>query len=113
MFPFTAILSPLSILLSLSTASGVLIHDTKIDKATAAAIAPLAVVANYEAADKFKMSGDPHTHSERSSLSQAVRDLKQQNPRLLPRAIEDRKHIVQRKLPFQLGNDSSSYSFYS
>ena len=113
MFPFTTILNSLSIMLSLSTASGVLIHDTKIDKATAAAIAPLAVTANYETTDKLKISGDPHTHSERGSLSQAVRDLKQQNPRLLPRAVEDRKHIVQRKLPFQLGNDSATYSFYS
>ncbi|MFZ2835726.1 hypothetical protein D3C85_220780 [compost metagenome] len=97
MFPFTTLLTPLSIALSLSTATGVLLHDTKLDKA--ASLAP-ALSAGLDAADRsIKLAGDPHTHAERGSLSQAVRDIKSQNPRVQPRTTEDKKHLMQKNAP--------------
>lgn len=97
MFPFTTLLTPLSIALSLSTATGVLLHDTKLDKA--ASLAP-ALSAGLDAADRsIKLAGDPHTHAERGSLSQAVRDIKSQNPRVQPRTTEDKKHLMQKNTP--------------
>jgi hypothetical protein len=98
MFSLSTLLTPLSIALSLSTATGVLLHDTKLDKA-AAAMTP-AVSANFESADRSaKLTGDAHTHVERGSLSQAVRDIKAQNPRVQPRATDDKKYLMQKNAP--------------
>ncbi len=98
MFPtLSTLLTPLSIALSLSTATGVLLHDTKLDKA--AALAP-AMASSFDSANRTtKLIGDPHTHAERGSLSQAVRDLKAQNPRVQPRSTEDKKHLMQKNTP--------------
>lgn len=97
MFPLSTLLTPFSIALSLSTATGVLLHDTKIDKA--ATLAP-ALSASLDPADRsVKLIGDAHTHTERGSLSQAVRDMKTQNPRVQPRTTEDKKHLMQKNAP--------------
>ena len=97
MFPLSTLLTPISIALSLSTATGVLLHDTKLDKAVT--LAP-ALSANLDSADRsVKLVGDPHTHTERGSLSQAVRDIKSQNPRIQPRTTEDKKHLMQKNAP--------------
>lgn len=98
MFPaLSTLLTPLSIALSLSTATGVLLHDTKLDKA--AALAP-AMASNLDSANRTtKLIGDPHTHAERGSLSQAVRDIRAQNPRVQPRTTEDKKHLMQKNAP--------------
>lgn len=98
MFPLSTLLTPLSIALSLSTATGVLLHDTKLDKA-AAAITPV-MSASLESADRsVKLVGDAHTHVERGSLSQAVRDIKAQNPRIQPRSTDDKKYLMQKNTP--------------
>lgn len=100
MFPLSVILSPLSVLLSLSTATGVLVHDTGVDKAVMTAAALPAVVAGYELSNKsIKLGGTDHTHTERGSLAQAVRDVKSQNPRVQPRGSEDKKHLMQKFAP--------------
>ena len=95
MFPLPALLTPLSIAMSLSTATGVFVHDTKLDKATLTAItAPVATVGVAAAgASMMHLSSELHTHAERLSLSQSVKDLNNQNPKVQPRSDKDRKDM--------------------
>jgi hypothetical protein len=91
---FTFLINPILAIMSLSTATGVLLHDTRIDKATVTALALPAAVVSLDGSSKLAgISGDLHTHTERTSLSQAVHDLKGQTPRILPRN-EDKKHTL-------------------
>lgn len=99
MSPLSLLVTPLSIFLSLSTATGVLVHDTRIDKATMTALAIPSVVASYQANTKLvNYATDSHTHTERHSFSQSIRDLKADNPRIQPRAQEDKKYVSQKNL---------------
>ena len=91
---FAYLINPLLALMSLGTATGVLLHDTRIDKATVTALALPAAVVSLDGSSKFAgISSDLHTHAERTSLSQAIHDLKGQMPRTLPRN-EDKKHAL-------------------
>lgn len=96
---FPALINPtVTILVSAATATGVFVHDTRIDKAAMTAVSAPAVMAAYEANTKqTNLSPDLHPHSERGSLSQAVHDLKTQNPRIQPRA-EEKKHLMQKRV---------------
>ena len=87
----------LLIFLSLSTAAGVLIHDTRLDKATVTAMAlPVALAGLDSSYGKLgDLSGTPHTHTERASLSQLVHDLRGQMPRIMPRE-NNKKHVLPR-----------------
>ena len=96
MFPFALLLTPLSMILSFTTAVGVFVHDTRIDKATLTVMAVPAVVVAYQAGASMHLGGDLHTHSERSSLSQSVNDIKGQNPRVQPRSNSDKKYVTQK-----------------
>lgn len=94
---FAALIHPITIFVSLSTATGVLMHDTRLDKVATSAIAPFSATANYEGNTKVvNFASDLHTHSERTSLTQAVHDLKTQSPRIQPRSSEDKKHMLQK-----------------
>ena len=75
----------LALALSLSTAGGLLLHDTNVDKAMVKAVS--------QHADVTAPGAMPHTHSERSSLHQAIRDLNASQPRTQPRGQEDRKYV--------------------
>jgi hypothetical protein len=92
------LIHPILVLTSLTTASGVMIHDTKIDKMTVTAITSPAASSSYEAGNVkiISLSTDAHTHTERNSLSQVVNDLKTPNPRQQPRGTEDKKHLMQK-----------------
>jgi hypothetical protein len=104
MYPLSLLLTPLSVFLSLSTATGVLVHDTRVDKAAMTALSTPSTMASGQADSKMvNMSGDAHTHTERHSLSQAVHDLKADNPRLHPRTTSDKKYLSQKNLG--LGHD--------
>lgn len=94
-------LHPLIVLASLSTASGVVLHDTRLDKMAITAITAPASSPSYEAGNVkiVNFSTDLHTHTERHSLSQVVNDLKTPNPRLQPRGTEDKKHLMQKHVP--------------
>lgn len=93
---FNSIINPLAILISLSTASGILVHDTKIDKAAAAALTVPAMVASYDAPSKLaSFNGEAHTHVERASVAQAMSTLNAHTPGLQPRA-DDKKHLMQK-----------------
>jgi hypothetical protein len=101
MSPLSFLITPLSIFLSLSTATGILVHDMRIDKATMTALAIPAVLASYQASAKLvDFSHDLHTHVERSSLNQAVSDIQGQNPRIQPRSGDDKKYVTQKNVGF-------------
>ena len=95
------LLHPLIVLASLSTASGVVLHDTRLDKMAVTAITAPASSATYEAGNvkTVSLSTDAHTHTERNSLSQVVNDLKSPNPRQQPRSTEDKKYLMQKHAP--------------
>lgn len=95
------LLHPLIALASLSTASGVVLHDTRLDKMAITAITAPAASASYEAGNvkTVNLSADAHTHTERNSLSQVVNDLKSPNPRQQPRGSEDKKYLLQKQAP--------------
>lgn len=96
---FSNLLNPLAILVSISTATGVFMHDMSLDKLTSTALALPSVMANYEAnGHVVHFGGDLHPHVERLSLSQAVNDLKGQNPRIQPRLSDDKKHLLQKRV---------------
>lgn len=85
-------------LLSLTTALGVFVHDTKMDQAAVTALALPVAILGLESVEKpLKITGDPHTHSERGSLSQAIRGINGGTPRIQPRD-DDKKYHLQKKV---------------
>ena len=94
---FNLLINPMMIALSLSTATGVFVHDMKLDKAAAVALALPSVVATYDVAAKLaQLAPDLHAHSERGSIAQAVHDLRSTSPRVQPRSNDDKKHLMQK-----------------
>ncbi len=89
------IINLLSITFCVSTAGSVLLHDTNADKAALTAVANRVRTAENPVKQPGSM---PHTHSERGSLHQAIRDLNTAQPRVQPRNQQDKKY-VQNKLP--------------
>ena len=100
--PLSLLLSPLSIFLSLSTATGVLVHDTRVDKATLtvlSAASGTSANANSEASVKLvNHATDSHTHVERHSLSQSPHESRGDNPRIPPRAGHEKNYVSQKNL---------------
>lgn len=92
----TNFINSFAIAISLSTATGVFMHDTKLDKAMTTLSLPPAIADTSASASKV-LGGTPHTHTERVSFSQAVHDLKTQNPRVQPRS-DDKKHLLQKRV---------------
>ena len=86
------------VLFTLSTASGLLLHDTRLDKVTSVAMAA-PVLSGYETGAKFLQNADLHTHVERGGFSQTMNALHSSVPGLQPRAHEDKKHLLQRHTP--------------
>lgn len=90
-----SLFNSLVILISLSTTTGVLVHDTRIDRAAATALALPSVMASIDTTDKLASLQDGgHVHTERNSVSQVINDFGTQNPRIQPRANEDRRHLM-------------------
>lgn len=95
---FEVILSPLAILLSLCTSTGILLHETKMDK-----VATLTVFSSAAASQSTvegtipRLEGTPHTHVERTSLDNASRELRGNNPNTPPRR-DDKKYRLQKKV---------------
>lgn len=96
MFSFANILSPLAILVSLTTATGIFVHDTNIDKAASKI---LSLPSTLESIDSgmaaARLGNDPHNHVEQVSYSQFVRDIQTSGPRIQPRQ-EDKKYVAQK-----------------
>lgn len=96
MFPFSLLITPFTVFLSLSTASGVFIHDMRIDKVAATALAIPAVVASYQASKQVvNFASDLHTHAEAGSLRQVAGA--NQSPLIQPRsAHKNKKYLTKR-----------------
>ena len=77
----------LLVVLSLATATGVLLHDTKVDKATVGA------VSQYFSQDKTVQSGEAHTHVEKTNL-RALNTFV--NARIQPRQQDDKRYLFDR-----------------
>ena len=92
-----AFLNPLAILMSLSTATGVLVHDMHLDQAATTMAMP-AAMANTDTTKTANLGGTDHTHVERASVSQALLHLNSHNPRIQPRVFEDKKHLLQKRV---------------
>lgn len=98
MFP-SQIIQQSVISFTLATTFGVLIHDTKLDQATSVALTlPIALVGYEMGAQIAKLGSEGHTHVERVSLANAVRDLHAGTPRIQPRDDHKKftlqKHVV-------------------
>jgi hypothetical protein len=84
-------INQLTIVVTLATLFGVVVHDTKVDQFTAHLLAVPAVIATYEGANALKLS-DSHVHVEIMSMSQVIRNLNGKMPSLATRMIEDKKY---------------------
>lgn len=93
MFPLS-ILNQFAIMLSLFTATGVALHDTKVDKAfSSSAMAASIIKRTDSSTTNLSVSSDLHTHAHRVSLSQAVQDIQGNTPRIQPRE-DHKKHVT-------------------
>lgn len=98
MFEIQLILSPIIVLLSLSTSFGVFVHETKVDKlATLAIMSPAAATQKVSAYGMALLEGMPHTHIE-SGLVKQSNELSAKNPSLTPRRDKDEKYRLQKKV---------------
>lgn len=97
---FSRFMSPLVIVLSLTTATGLFVHDLHIDKATKLSLALPAAIATYKALEGAAQFSDmgSHTHTERSSMAEAVQHLRSATTsRMLPRE-DSRKYVLSKKV---------------
>jgi hypothetical protein len=90
----TRIIQQLAIGFALTTTFGVLVHDTKIDQATSVALTLPVALVGFELSSQIpKLSSEGHTHVERVSLSNAIRDLHAGTPRVQPRDEHKKYHL--------------------
>lgn len=106
---FSNIINTTALFVSLLTASSVFLHDTRIDKATIAAVSVPDVAAMYqEQGNKLLHAADAHTHVERVSFSQTVKDFSSGSPRVQPRN-EDKKYAT----PNRVGKGHHAFDNYN
>lgn len=107
MFPL--ILNPLPVLVSLTAALGVLVHDTQIDNVAVTALSMSAIVS--DSATNGLRSGSHHVHVDRGSFGESTRSLRTHQPATQPRNETDKKYIAQKRL---MGNSfGNEYSWPS
>lgn len=94
---FTVLINPLAILMSLSTATGVFIHDMHLDQAATTMAMP-AAMANVDTTKTAALSGADHTHVERASASQTILQLNSHTPKIQPRVLEGKQHLLQKRV---------------
>ena len=98
MFEIQIILSPIIVLLSLSTSFGVFVHETKMDKLTTLAMmSPAAATQKVSTYGMALLEGMPHTHVE-TGVGQQSSELSAKNPSLTPRRDKDEKYRLQKKV---------------
>lgn len=100
-------IKPISILLVFVTASGVLLHDMKIDKATTLAMAApaLAATAGALTASVAKMD---HVHVERASAPKMASIFSSSLPKVYPPRDDDKRYIQSKKSIFMTGGSDRS-----
>lgn len=80
----------LSAVFCLGIVGSLVLHDTNIDKATLVAADNRI---EWFSAPVTRPGNMPHTHSERASLYQAIRDLHSSQPRTQPRSQYEKKYV--------------------
>lgn len=95
---FQKIISQLFILISFSIGTGMLLHETKIDKLTTLAVAHPVVVAKKVSSGKL-LESMPHTHLEAGLFESSSRELRVQNHGMAPRRDRDEKYRMQKNVP--------------
>lgn len=94
----TTALNIFMIFTSLVTVTSVFLHDTRLDKAAFVATLPISTLSAETGAKLVHISpNDFHTHVERTSLGHAASFL-HASPSVIPRAQEDKKHLMQRNV---------------
>jgi len=105
MFPL--FINPTTLIFTLATTFGVLVHDMQIDKATTVALAAPAAFISYAAIDSVTKSND-HIHVERASIPRHLNTLRSATPRVQPRD-DDRRYIQSKKLAFTSGSNGYAW----
>jgi hypothetical protein len=90
------IINPISVLISLSTMFGIVLHDTKFDQMTTTYLTAPALRVSFDGATNVLSKMD-HTHTERVSVSELGRSLAYESPRTQVRN-DIRKHIMQKNV---------------
>jgi len=88
-----ALFNQLAVALSLTTLTGVAIHDTKVDKALVSSIVSSSASKSVASSGDSIKSGEFHTHVERTSFAQAVHEV----PRVHVRE-NNKKHVTPNKV---------------
>ncbi len=92
MYSFS-LLNHFAVIISLLTATGVTLHDTKLDRAFVSTInTPIISRSVVSSAESIK-STELHTHVERTSFAQAVHNIQSGSPRIHPRE-DHKKHVT-------------------
>ena len=92
-------ISQLAVALSLSTGTGILLHETKVDKLAALTIMSPAGYAQQAAnLTPASLENMPHTHVESASFQSASREFHNKNPNQNPRRNEDKKYRLQKQV---------------
>lgn len=94
---FANVLNSIAIITSLVTASGVFLHDTRIDRAAMTALTNPAIILNEATSSDKLMNWDAHTNEERASFSQTLHELQGTTPRIQPRS-DSKKHLLQNRV---------------
>lgn len=92
-------INSLLVTFTLATSFGVLVHDTKIDRAATLAITvpgALAAVAAIDGSTKFS---EAHVHVERTSGPKRISDMRSNMPRLNPRD-DEHPYFQSKKMSF-------------
>ena len=90
----TNINTQLSIFISLAALVGVALHDTKLDRLATSVMSTIPIALTVTAGLTY-MRSDDHTHVDRVT----VNDLSGQAPRIMPRNGEQKKHMMQKRVP--------------
>ncbi len=101
----SSIIKPLALLFTLATTVGVLVHDTQLDRATLAAVVPVAF-ASFVAVDQVIKSSESHVHVERVHGPNTMASLRLSVARIQPRD-DERRYIQSKRLYF--GTTDSGY----
>jgi hypothetical protein len=103
---FSTIINPIPLIFTIATTFGVLVYDTRIDRAATVALALPTAFATFGAVDSMTKSGDQHVHVERVSASGRLANMQLSVPRIQPRD-DDRRYVQSKKIAF--GSMDSGY----
>lgn len=91
----TNIINSLGILLSLVTATGVFVHDARIDKVTH--VSSYALKRTASAAADVSLAAEPHVHPE--SSQRTLKGFSYQSPSIQPRENKSKRYLMQNASP--------------